>query len=209
MANKKSLNRMEVKTAVNKRHAYFKSQFTTRAEPDGKLYIEGYFAVFAQETELWPGWFEQIAPGAFDNSLTGNDIRCLFNHETGFVLGRAGAGTLALRADRYGLWGSVEVNQADRQAMDVYARVQRGDISGCSFGFDPISESTEQRADGFHTTVTEADTIEVSVCTFPAYPQTEVQARKRDFEQTTARAFAARKTDIKKRLEAITHVETA
>lgn len=62
-------------------------------------------------------------------------------------------------------------------AMDVYARVKRGDITGCSFGFYPISERWEDRDDGTHYVVEEADTIEVSICTFPAYPQTEIDAR--------------------------------
>lgn len=194
---------------MDKRHAYFKSQFSTRAEAGGKLYIEGYFAVFGQETELWNGWFEKIAPGAFDNSLRSNDIRCLFNHQTGFVLGRMAAGTLTLRTDAHGLWGSVEINQGDRQAMDVYARVQRGDISGCSFGFDPLCEVSEQKDDGYHATVTEADTIEVSICTFPAYPQTEVQARQKDCERTALQQRTHKKDELKKRLEAMKHVKTA
>lgn len=194
---------------MNKRHAYFESEFRTRAEPDGKLYIEGYFAVFGQETELWKGWFEKIAPGAFDNSLRNNDIRCLFNHQAGFVLGRMAAGTLALKTTAYGLFGSVEINQADRQAMDVYARVQRGDISGCSFGFDPLGEHSEQKDDGYHATVTEADTVEVSICTFPAYPQTEVQARQQDFRQTAEQRNTQRKSKLKERMEAIKNVKTA
>ena len=65
---------------MEKRNAYFEGGLKIRAEDNGEKYIEGYFAVFNQETELWKDWFEQIAPGAFANSLQNNDIRCLFNH---------------------------------------------------------------------------------------------------------------------------------
>jgi len=193
---------------VDKRHSYFKSELKTRAEGEQDRYIDGYFAVFEQETELWQGLFEKLARGAFDNSIKNNDIRCLFNHDSGFVLGRflpspMGTRTLELKVDDYGLYGSVKMNANDRQAMDIYARVERGDISGCSFGFNPIKESSEERADGWHYTVEEADTHEVSICTFPAYPQTEIQARQNDFKESQKRNLEQRKTILKNRLENI------
>lgn len=189
---------------MNKRHAYFKSELKTRAETDGDKYIEGYFAVFNQETQLWGDEYERIAPGAFTTSLTNNDIRCLFNHDTGFVMGRMASQTLELREDAHGLWGRVKINPDDSQAMDVYARVQRGDISGCSFGFYPTREEWSSRAGGGTLwTVKEADTHEVSICTFPAYPQTEIQARQADFEQSKKRTLEQRKAEIKSKLEAM------
>ncbi|MEK4666549.1 HK97 family phage prohead protease [Niallia sp. FSL R7-0271] len=80
----------------------FQSELKTRAEENGEALIEGYFAVFNQETELWPGAFEEIAPGAFDNSLRNNDIMCLDNHDTRIVLGSTGSQTLELKADSHG-----------------------------------------------------------------------------------------------------------
>ena len=181
------------------------SELKTRAADDGgDKYIEGYFAVFNQETQLWGDCYERIALGAFAVSLTNNDIRCLFNHDDGFVLGRKASGTLELREDAHGLWGRVKINPNDKAALDVYARVERGDISGCSFGFFPISEEYVDRTGGGTLwTVKEADTYEVSICTFPAYEQTEIQARKKDFEQNKSRDLKLRKAELKKRLEAI------
>ena len=186
---------------LNKRHAYFKSELKVRAETDNEKYIEGYFAVFEQETELWDRCFERIARGAFDNSLKNNDIRCLFNHDSGFVLGRTASGTLELRTDVRGLWGRVKINPSDTSAMDVYARVERGDISGCSFGFNPVNEEYEDRGGNYLWTVLEADTHEVSICTFPAYEQTEIQARQKDFEKSKKRGIDQKKNELKKRLE--------
>lgn len=188
---------------MDKRHAYFTTTLKTRDEPDGKKYIEGYFAVFGQETELWAGTYEQLAQSAFDNSLKSNDIRCLFNHDSGAVLGRIANKTLELRTDSHGLWGRVEINAADSMAADVYARVQRGDISGCSFGYTPITEEYEEKADGYHWTVRDVDLAEVSVCTFPAYPQTEIQARQKDHENLKIKKMGQRKAEITKKLEAI------
>lgn len=184
------------------RQMYFSSSFTTRSENDNEKYIEGYFAVFNQQTELYRNAFEEIAQGAFDNSLKNNDIRCLFNHDTAKVLGRTGNNTLELRVDSHGLWGRVQVNPNDKEANDIYARVQRGDISGCSFGFNPINEETEFRDDGaIKWRVLEADTLEVSIVTFPAYPQTSIQARKVDETQYKERQILQKKNNLKVRLK--------
>ena len=88
------------------------SRFSTRAE-DGNLYIEGYFAVFGSEYRMWENAIETIDEGAFDNTLN-DDIRALANHDTTLVLGRTAVGTLALRVDKIGLWGSITINQADQ-----------------------------------------------------------------------------------------------
>lgn len=191
---------------MKKRNAYFDSKFETREAENGEKRICGYFAVFGAETELWERHYEQIASGAFTNSLVNNDIRCLFNHDTGFVLGRKSAGTLTLREDDHGLYGEVIINDADPQAVAVYERVKRGDISGCSFGFEPKDEGKIIADDGsVHWTVREADTIEVSICTFPAYPQTEISARMADAEKHKENELAKRKCELKKRMEELHH----
>ena len=96
------------------------TELKTRVETDSPdKYIEGYFAVFNRETELWPGAFEEIAPAAFEETF-GNDIRALINHDTTLVLGRNKAGTLELKTDSYGLWGRVKINPNDTDAVNVY-----------------------------------------------------------------------------------------
>lgn len=156
------------------------AKFETREDADGNKIIEGYFAVFNSQTELWPGAFEQIAPGAFDSTI-GNDIRALTNHDTTLVLGRAKAGTLKLSTDQRGLFGEIRINPADSDAVNLYERVKRGDVDQCSFGFNVNAEDTEWRDDGTVSwTLTDIDLIEVSVVTFPAYEDTGVAARKKD-----------------------------
>lgn len=161
-------------------------KFNTRDE-DGNLYIEGYFAVFGSFYELWQDAFETIDPGAFDETI-GDDVRALINHDTTLVLGRTTAGTLTLKVDERGLWGSVLINQNDTDAMNVYARVQRGDVSQCSFGFDILGEKREERNDGSTVwTLLRVKLYEVSVCTFPAYTETGVEARKAELETVRKR----------------------
>ena len=162
------------------------SQFETR-EAEGYLTIEGYFSVFNSNYELWPGASESIAPGAFSETL-GNDIRALVNHDSTLVLGRNKAGTLELREDSHGLWGKIKVNPNDGDAMNLYERVKRGDVDQCSFGFMIESEETDFREDGsVHWTITRVNLFEVSVCTFPAYEETGVSARKADFAELQKR----------------------
>lgn len=157
------------------------SRFETREDGEG-LFIEGYFSVFNSNYALWPGASESVAPGAFGNTL-GEDIRALVDHETRLVLGRNKAGTLELREDSHGLWGKIRINPEDTDAMNLYNRVKRGDVDQCSFGFDILKEDTELREDGsVHWTLREVRLYEVSVVTFPAYEDTGVSARRRDYQ---------------------------
>lgn len=176
------------------------ASFKTRQEGDD-LYIEGYFSVFNSNYELWPGASESVAPGAFTNTL-GNDIRALINHETRLVLGRNKAGTLELKEDSHGLWGRIRINQNDSDAMNLYERVKRGDVDQCSFGFDIVKEDTEVRDDGsVHWTIKEVYLYEVSVCTFPAYEDTSVSARKKDYDAIQKRKHDLWVTSMKKKMK--------
>lgn len=175
------------------------SKFTTR-DDDGALHIEGYFAVFNSKYQIWDDMSESIAPGAFTDTL-GGDVRALIDHETRLVLGRNTAGTLQLREDSHGLWGDILINPNDQDAMNLYARVQRGDVNQCSFGFDILEEETEFRDDGsIHWTIKKVKLYEVSVCTFPAYTETSVQARKADFEAARSRRAEAYRAELRARL---------
>ena len=172
----------------------------TRSEESEKV-IEGYFVVFNSETELFPGAYEEIAPEAFDKTLS-NDIRALINHDTNLVLGRNKAGTLELKVDSRGLWGSIKINENDTDAMNLYERVKRGDVDQCSFGFNIIREDTEFRDDGtVKWIIREVDLHEVSVVTFPAYESTGVQARMKEKEQIEQRKLEKRKNELKERLK--------
>ena len=176
------------------------TQFETRQDGEAP-HLSGYFAVFDSVYQIAPGMSESIAPGAFSRSLSG-DIRALTNHDTTLVLGRTGAGTMTIREDEHGLWADVEINPNDSDAMNTYARVQRGDVSQCSIGFSIRSEDTDVREDGsVHWTIRDVELYEVSVCTFPAYEETNVSARSQQRDQIRARALAAWKEQMKARMK--------
>jgi uncharacterized protein len=177
------------------------TELKTRAEQDESMVIEGYFAIFNRETELWPGAYEEISPEAFNNTL-GNDIRALIDHETNLVLGRNKAGTLELKIDSHGLWGHIKINPNDSDAVNLYERVKRGDVDQCSFGFNIGKEETDWRDDGtVKWIIKEIDLHEVSVVTFPAYEDTGVQARKAEVKQHEQRKLDQRKNQLRERLK--------
>lgn len=177
------------------------TQFEVREADGGAPHISGYFSVFDSNYEIAPGMSESIAPGAFSRTL-GNDIRALVNHDTTLVLGRNTAGTLDLREDSHGLWGDIQINPNDQDAMNLYERVRRGDVDQCSFGFEIVSEETDFRDDGsIHWRITEVNLFEVSVCTFPAYEATSVSAREAQRDALKAQ----RLDDIKTKLKGVLH----
>ena len=176
------------------------TRFEVREAEGQNPHITGYFSVFDSNYEIAPGLSESIAPGAFSRTL-GNDIRALINHDTTLVLGRNKAGTLQLREDAHGLWGDIEINPKDQDAVNLYERVKRGDVDQCSFGFEIVSEETENRADGsIHFRITEVNLHEVSVCTFPAYEATNVQAREAQRDAILAQRLDAWKTEMTRRV---------
>lgn len=180
------------------------SDFKTREDGE-ELRIEGYFAVFNSIYNIWDGASESVAPGAFSETL-GGDIRALIDHETMYVLGRNQAGTLELREDSHGLWGSILINPNDQDAMNLYSRVQRGDVNQCSFGFDILEEETEFLEDGsIHWTIKKVKLYEVSVCTFPAYAETSVQARKDEYTELMKRKAEAWRAEMRDRLKGVSN----
>lgn len=169
--------RIETREAVRER-----SPFTVRKEA-GKRYIEGYFARFDDLYDMGWGVTETIDPHAFDRSIKdGDDVRVLVNHDTTKVLGRTASGTATIRVDDVGLWASAEINEADTDATNEAARMERGDVTGASFGFEirDIEREYDQSKGTIHRILRDVKLYEVSVCTFPAYQKTAVGVREED-----------------------------
>lgn len=185
-----------------KRFKALDSKLEIREETNQEEYIiAGYFAVFNQETELYPGVFESIDSGAFKNSING-DVRALINHDTSLVLARTTSNTLTLKEDAKGLYGEIKINPYDTDALNIYERVKRGDVSQCSFGFTINQEEADYREDGStHFILKDLNLYEVSICTFPAYEGTEVEARQKQIEDHNKRSLSLWKESMKGRLK--------
>lgn len=189
-----------METRAEKQIRFAPTQFRA-AEDSGKKYIEGYFAVFGDVYRMGDKMSESIDNAAFNETL-GDDIRALINHETRLVLGRTTIGTLTLRVDDHGLWGRIEINENDVDAMNLWYRVQRGDVDQCSIGFEIHEEKTsvDEATGAVHWTILRVKLWEVSVVTFPAYEQTSVKAREDQYQQIIQRRTEAWREKQKARI---------
>lgn len=155
--------------------------------------ISGYAAVFNKLSEDLGGFREQIAPGAFDGAIKDADIRVFWNHNSSAPLGRTRAGTAKVATDMNGLHFEVELPDTS-YARDLWASVERGDVSGASIGFFMGEDSWSQR-DGdaiVRTIINVSRLIEASVVSIPAYPDAEVAIqRMRDYKCAEDNALAA------------------
>ena len=175
----------------------------TRADnnDNDEMKITGYFVVFNSETELYDGMYEEISDKAFAN-IDLSDVRALADHDTAKVLGRTKSQTLTLSVDDKGLYGEITINKNDTEAVNLYERVKRGDIDQCSFGFNILNETMEQRSDGSTKwTITEIELFEVSIVCFPAYADTSVEARSEQMKQLEKRNLQKRKQQLKVRIK--------
>lgn len=147
---------------------------------DGQT-VAGYAAVFNSETDIGGAFREKIAPGAFSPSLNG-DVRALWNHDTGQVIGRTKAGTLRLNEDDHGL--AVEIDLPDTQAgRDLRENMRLGNVDGMSFGFRVTKQEWDETGAIPLRTIQEVELFEVSAVTFPAYEDTEIALRSLDDER--------------------------
>lgn len=166
----------------------FEHDLELREESDG-MHLEGYAAVFNSRSENLGGFTEVIQPGAFRGSLRSrNDIKFLWNHDTGAVLGSSRAKTLTLTEDERGLKVSAILPNTSL-GRDIRELVSRGDISGFSFGFSmPAKGGDSWNDDGTERTLKAVRLHEVSLVSFPAYPATNGTATVRGLERVCQRA---------------------
>jgi|SRR5947209_1589220 len=160
-------------------------------ETGGKT-LSGHAAVFDQLSEDLNGFREKIARGAFRGCLS-DDVRATINHDPNLVLGRSTSGTLRLVEDRQGLGFEVDLPDTD-YAVNLRELMGRGDVSQCSFMFSEpvIREQWEYASDDSAAgdalpirTILEFDRLfDVSVVTYPAYPQTDAEIRRQESKQT-------------------------
>jgi HK97 family phage prohead protease len=144
------------------------------------IVAHGYAARFNKLSQNLGGFVEQVATGAFTKTLKEQDVRALFNHNEGQVLGRRlpdGTGTLRMSEDDDGL--SYEIDLPDTTTgRDVAKLLERGDVSGSSFGFRTIEDEWGETEAGFPLrTLKQASLRDVGPVTFPAYTDSSSSLR--------------------------------
>lgn len=173
-------------------------QAEVRATDDASPKIVGHAAKFNTRSQDLGGFFEIIAPGAFDECLAGNpDIVGLFNHKMDYVLGRTSSGTMSVSVDAVGLQYSID--PPDTQvARDLMVSMRRNDIRGSSFGFYCLDDTwdLDPITDSLIRTITKAAVFDCSVVTDPAYLDADASVRSQLPEgDTVLKALAAEKRE--------------
>lgn len=181
----------------------------TQASPEllagqnGKT-AKGYAALFNVPAKIGDAFVEVIAPGAFNDAVQNADVRALIDHDSGRVIGRTKAGTLRLQEDAAGLM--VEIDLPDTtDGRDLAVQLERGDISGMSFGFRVTKEEWDETGDIPVRTIRGVDLFEVSAVAFPAYADTSIALRSLDEARKDQRrknfSAAARRLRMKTNLD--------
>lgn len=135
-----------------------------------KLRIEGYAAMFGKRSHDLGGFHEYVENSAFTKTLNEADVRGLWNHDKNYVLGRSTAGTLQLSTDSTGLHYLIDPPDTT-WARDLMVSMERGDVSGSSFSFRTIKDDWSLDENDYpKRSLLEVGLIDVSVVTYPAYP---------------------------------------
>jgi len=177
-AKGQALSKMETRT----NH----SQFEVRETEEGMTF-SGYAAVFNTDSLPLP-FIERIAPGAFRGSLRNrNDIKLLWDHNSGQPLASTRAGNLRLTEDERGLYveATLPNTTVGRDAREL---ISKGIVDSMSFGFTVARNGEEWSADGTVRTLTRISLHEVSIVSFPAYPSTAGSTAVRGLDKVAKRA---------------------
>lgn len=163
-----------------RRQEHYPGHLEVRAAGDeGERRIAGLGIPYGVWSVDLGGWREMIVPGAFRSSIEVEDLRVLHNHDSNYVLGRKSAGTAHFIDNSRGV--EYEVTPPDTAwARDVMVSIERRDITGNSFGFLVRSredQEWEERDGIMWRRVLRGTVLEMGPQPFPAYEQSEVEAR--------------------------------
>lgn len=160
---------------------------------DGPGTLIGHPVVYNSRSLDLGGWYEEIAPGAFTESLRNEEQVALWSHDMRDVLGATASKTLALKDSKESIESRIKLPDTSA-GRDAAVLVKRGDVSKMSFGFwtQKARWAVLEEKDGrsiYLRTVLRGRLVEVSPVAFPAYPDTDVAMR----------SFRAYRSDMQRR----------
>lgn len=162
---------LTAKTQIERR--YTVGEVEVRQYNGDKYRIEGHAAVFGKRSADLGGFHETVAPGAFSKTIQEADVRGLWNHDPNYVLGRSAAQTLKLSVDSTGLLYQIDPPDTT-WARDLLVSMERGDVSNSSFAFRTIKDDWGLDDEEYpHRSLLEVGLVDVSVVTYPAYPDAD------------------------------------
>jgi len=150
----------------------------TKAATKTTKEFTGYAAKYNSVTTIAGVFRESIAPGAFDAVVKTADCRFLYNHDPNFIYGRTVSNTLEIWSDRVGLGFRCYALPFDGPTFQLAQRVDRGDVSQCSFAF-VVGEDRWKLAKSYgdldeRVLVRIDQLLDVSAVVYPAYAATSV-----------------------------------
>lgn len=163
------------------------AKIETREADDGALSLVGYASTYDDPYDIGPpddwGWSEIIGRGAASKSIAERDDVYLFFDHDGLPLASTKDGTLSLSEDSIGLRSAGRVDSGSAYSMEIYRRVQSGQLDRMSFAFQVVRERWEDRDGNEESWMTapvrrilEVKLYDTSVVSFPANPNTSIAA---------------------------------
>lgn len=141
----------------------------SRSMEGGRRFIEGMIPYNSRSEEMW-GFVEIIDSSAFKKTLAdGAEVFAFWAHDSAEVLASRSAGTLVLDNRPEGLHFQIETRDTVL-SEDRWAAIDRGDVTGVSFGFITEREEWDLTVQPNVRTLKEVRLLEISPgVAFPAY----------------------------------------
>ena len=209
---------------MNKETRAFICEVRAEKNEDHGTFITGTPIVFEQKTDM--GWYEETISRDALKDTELKDVPLLVGHDTSMIpLARSRNNnensTMQLTVTETGMDIRADLDvENNPKAKELYSAVQRGDMNGMSFMFTVDKDSWDDIDTDYpkRTIMSIRRVFEVSAVTFPAYPQTTIQAasegetldsvraslesaRKQAEEDRAAKAEQERRTAALERLE--------
>lgn len=177
--------------------------FETR-EQDGDLIVEGYAVKWMTPELLYTvagvNVYEQVARGTWNQKARKRTVYLRGHEWSGHVYAARPASTLAVDEDDTGLVTTVRLDPRQTAAQDLWASIDRGDVSGQSVGFSvrgAYKETAEklENGDRLYTIQKSAVLHEVSAVWNPAYKSTTLGTRQLTLRRDLRSEGAATRID--------------
>lgn len=165
-----------------------------RALDSDEMIIEGYAAVFNQETDL--GWCKEVIDQKAFEECDMKDCCLNYNHGQGKAIARTRNGSLELIVDSVGLKMRAKLIDTT-EGTDIYKSVKSGLLDKMSFAFTVKEEQWDYETDTRR--IMKIDKLfDVSIVDIPAYEGTSVFARSKEQYEKEKEQHEANKLELEK-----------
>jgi len=146
---------------------------------EGEFAIVGRAISYDTTSQDLGGFVEQIAPGAFAQSIRAGDVKFYWSHDSGQPLARQSNGSLQITDSRAGLDFKAKLDPQVQAHHDAYRMCQSGLINSMSFAFKVDEQSWDQGKQPPLRRVLKGTLFEISIVMEPAYAGAATSAEAR------------------------------